>query len=185
MFNLKCKKIILTFKESIQIMNKIIPVLGLLIATSTTAYAQNANTKQSFDTKQIYFGAGLGLNDASGLDSAIGFQVFAGLPLNVNLGKATTAVEVGYMDSGNMTRNGPFLSGSAKATGIWSTAVVSLPLQNNLNLVGRLGYDFGDDDGVMIGGGLGVAVANKMEVRFEYVIRDHINSLQANLVIHQ
>lgn len=170
-------------------MNKIIPVLGLLIATSTTAYAQNANTKQGFDAKQIYFGGGISSNDISYANSAVGFQIFGGLPLNLNLGKAKTAIEVGYMNSGNFDRtfNGPFgtYTASAHATGIWSTAVATLPLQNNMNLVGRLGYDFGDDDGVMFGGGLGVALANKMEVRFEYVIRDHIDSLQANLVIRQ
>ena len=157
-------------------MNKIIPVLALLVTTST-AYAQN------FDTKQIYFGAGAGFNSVNNNNfynnsNAVGFQVFAGLPLAVNMGSAALAVEVGYMDTGNFDRGG-------SANGLWSTAVASLPLNNNLKLVGRLGYDFGDDDGAMIGAGLGFPVAKKMDMRVEYVVRDHIDSLQANLVIYQ
>jgi len=159
-------------------MKRIIFVLSLLVAASSVH-------AQGIDAKKIYFGAGVGLNDASGFDSAIGFQVFAGLPLAVDLGKANLAVEVGYMDTGNMDfKAGPF-SGSAKANGLWSTAVFSLPLQTSLDLVGRIGYDFGDDDGLMIGGGIGMSLANNMDLRFEYVIRDNIDSLQANLVIRQ
>ncbi len=156
-------------------MKKIIPVLALLITTST-AYAQN------LDTKQIYFGGGLGYNSVNtnfyNNSDAVGFQVFAGLPLAVNMGSAALAVEVGYMDTGNFDRGG-------SANGLWSTAVASVPLNNKLKLVGRLGYDFGDDDGAMIGGGVGFPVANKMDMRVEYVVRDHIDSLQANLVIYQ
>jgi hypothetical protein len=157
-------------------MKKTILVLGLLVATSSV-YAQN------LDTKQIYFGGGLGYNSVNNNSfynnsDAVGFQVFAGLPLAVNMGSAALAVEVGYMDTGNFDRGG-------SANGLWSTAVASVPLNNKLKLVGRLGYDFGDDDGVMIGGGVGFPVANKMDMRVEYVVRDHIDSLQANLVIYQ
>lgn len=159
-------------------MKKTIAVMGLVIA-SASVHAQNINTKQ------IYFGAGISSNDISYANSAVGFQVFGGIPLNVNLGNVQTALEVGYMNSGNFDVNTPFGTYSTNATGIWSTAVATLPLQNNLDLVGRLGYDFGDDNGMMIGAGLGVPVANNMKVRFEYVIRDHIDSLQANLVIYQ
>lgn len=152
-------------------MKKILPVLGLLVVATSSLHAE------TIDTKQIYFGGGIGLNDYRN-DNATGFQLFAGLPIQANMGKAALAVELGYMDSGNF-------NGGASADGIWSTAVVSYPLQDNLKLVGRAGYDFGDDDGLMLGGGLGVAVANNMDMRFEYVIRNNIDSLQANLVIRQ
>jgi hypothetical protein len=157
-------------------MNKIIPILALLITTST-AYAQN------LDTKQIYFGAGMGFNSVNNNNfynnsNAVGFQAFAGLPLAVNMGSAGLAVEVGYMDTGNFDRGG-------SANGLWSTAVASLPLNNNLKLLGRLGYDFGDDDGAIIGAGVGFPMASKIDMRVEYVVRDHIDSLQANLVFRQ
>lgn len=157
-------------------MKKIIPILGILLLASQ---AQAAGT----DTKQIYFGAGVGFNEInnnnlSNDNDAVGFQLFAGLPLAVNMGTAALAVELGYMDSGDF-------DGGGSLEGIWSTAVASLPLSNNLKLLGRLGYDFGDDDGVMLGAGVGIPAGNNMDVRIEYVIRDNIDSLQANLVIRQ
>ncbi len=157
-------------------MKKIIPLLGLLlIATQATAADLN--------TKQIYFGAGIGFNSVNNNNfynnsNAVGFQVFAGLPLAVNMGSADLAVEVGYMDTGNFDRGG-------SANGLWSTAVVSLPLNNDIKLLGRLGYDFGDDDGAMVGAGVGFPLASKTDMRIEYVVRDHIDSLQANFVFRQ
>lgn len=159
-------------------MKKLIPLLGLLlVATQANAADQN--------TKQIYFGAGVGFNSIDNNNNfnnndsdAVGFQLFAGLPLAVDMDSAALAVEVGYMDTGNFDNGG-------SANGIWSTAVASLPLNNNLKLLGRLGYDFGDDDGLMAGAGVGFALASKVDMRIEYVIRDHIDSLQANLVFRQ
>lgn len=160
-------------------MKKLIPLLGLLlVATQTNAADLN--------TKQIYFGAGVGFNSIDNNNNfnsnfnnndsdAVGFQLFAGLPLTVDMGSAALAVEVGYMDTGSFDNGG-------SANGIWSTAVASLPLNNSLKLLGRLGYDFGDDDGLMAGAGVGFALASKVDMRIEYVVRDHIDSLQANLV---
>jgi hypothetical protein len=157
-------------------MKKIIPLLGLLLITAQASAAD-------LNTKQIYFGAGVGFNSVNNDNfydnsDAVGFQVFAGLPLAVNMGSAALAVEVGYMDTGNFDRGG-------SANGLWSTAVVSLPLNKDLKLLGRVGYDFGDDDGAMIGGGVGFPVANTIDMRIEYVVRDHIDSLQANFVFRQ
>lgn len=159
-------------------MKKVVMLLGLMLAVPQV----NA---ENLDTKQIYFGGGPGFNDASFGDAAVGFQVFAGLPLPVKIDGVSLSVEVGYMDSGNFYRNVPLGTISAKANGIWGTAVASVPLQNDLSLIGRLGLDIGDDDGIMIGAGIGLSMSEKMEIRFEYVIRDTINSLQANLVIRQ
>jgi len=164
-------------------MKILIPILGLLLA------AVNANAA-GLDSRQIYFGAGVGFNsiDNNYYDNnnfknnndsdAVGFQIFAGLPLAVDMGSAALAVEVGYMDTGNFDNGG-------SANGLWSTAVASLPLNSNIKLLGRLGYDFGDDDGIMAGVGIGFPVASSVSLRIEYVIRDHIDSLQANLVFRQ
>jgi opacity protein-like surface antigen len=157
-------------------MKKRIPLLGLLLVATHVSAA-------GVDAKELYFGAGVGFNSVNNNNfyndsDAVGFQVFAGLPLAVNLGSAALAVEVGYMDTGNFDNGG-------SADGLWSTAVARLALNNDLKLLGRLGYDFGDDDGVMVGAGLGFPVASKMDMRIEYVIRDHIDSLQANLVFRQ
>ncbi len=55
-------------------------------------------------------------------------------------------------------------------------------LDSQFRLLGRLGVDFGDDDGLMVGAGLGYAFNRQLEVRGEYVARDNIDSLQANVV---
>ena len=94
------------------------------------------------------------------------------------------------MDSGELdtTVPAPGLGtspGKAEANGLWLNAVLDFPLQDKLSVVGRAGLDVGDDDGLMIGAGLGFQVSEKMDIRAEYVIRDQIDSLQVNLVIRQ
>ncbi len=162
-------------------MNKIVMVIGLMLPAVLVS-------AESLDTRKIYFGAGFGYNDINDRfydDNAVGFQVFAGMPLPVKTENVKLSVELGYMDSGNFDRSSPF-SSTAKANGLWGTAVAELPLNNNnVSLLGRLGLDIGDDDGIMIGAGVGFAMSQSMDLRLEYVIRDHIDSLQVNLVIRQ
>lgn len=146
------------------------------------------------DSKNLYFGAGLGLNSLSGIDlnDGLGLQFFAGYKLPVDMGDGKLSVEAGYMDTGDMDvrRNipgqtpGTFI-GETKANGLWVNAVVDFPLKNELSFVARAGLDLGDDDGLMIGAGLGFQLNEKMDIRTEYVIRDHVDSLQVNLVIRQ
>jgi len=138
---------------------------------------------------KIYFGGGLGLNSVSGIDfgDGIGFQFFGGYELPVKIGKGSLSAEVGYMETGDMDWGVPgfFGFGEINFKGVWANAVVNIPVQNNMNIVARAGLDFGDDDGLMIGGGLSFQVSSKMEIRAEYVIRDIVDSLQVNLVIRQ
>jgi len=169
--------------------------LTILFISALAAFnvqaADEDSKKGVIDAKQIYFGGGIGLNDANGND-ATGFQFFAGLPIPVEMGKAKLSGEIGYMDSGDFDTPGVTIpgfgtigGGSFSATGLWGTAVVEVPIGEKMDLIGRIGLDIGDDDGVMIGGGIGIALGPKMDIRFEYVIRDNIDSLQANIVIRQ
>lgn len=163
---------------------------AVLIAMLVTGYSHAA------DTSKLYLGGGLGLNSLSGIDvsDGIGFQLFGGYQLPVKMGKGSLAVEAGYMDTGNMEQSVSVVipglpptvvtvTGEAKATGLWGNVVYNLPLQDKMNLVLRAGLDIGDDDGFMFGGGLGFNLSSKAEVRAEYVIRDHVDSLQVNLVM--
>lgn len=152
--------------------------LSILIISMLFVFQAHA---QGFDSKQIFLGGGLSTNDIDFGDDATGFQIFAGMPLPVNMGSAKLSAEVGYMDSGDF--DGPFGFGSFDVKGIWTTAVIEFPISNNIDLIGRAGLDFGDDDGLMIGGGIGIPVSNKIDIRVEYVIRDNMDSLQANIVI--
>jgi len=153
----------------------------LLVSMTFASYVQAAGGSGA---NQIYLGGGVSSNDALG-DTATGFQLFAGMPMPVKMGKARLLGEAGYMDSGDFDYNVPFWGnvGKYSVKGFWANAVVEMPVAASLNLIGRAGLDFGDDDGLMIGAGVGIPVSSKFDIRFEYVIRDHVDSLQANLVI--
>ena len=137
---------------------------------------------------KLYLGGGLGLNSLSGIDfsDGVGYQLFAGYDLPVKMGKGKLSIEAGYMDSGDIEFGAnPFFGTplEARFKGLWGTAVFSLPIQAKLNVIARAGLDIGDDDGLMIGAGLGFKLNPKMELRGEYVIRDFVDSLQINLVM--
>jgi opacity protein-like surface antigen len=141
---------------------------------------------EPFNANNLYFGAGLSNNDLSGFDSATGYQLFAGYPLDVNFGKGTLGVEAGYMNSGDFETTVPIIGKvTADAKGLWGTAVGSLPITNAGSVIGRLGYDFGDDDGFMFGAGYDHKIADNVNIRLEYVVRDNIDSLQVNFVLNQ
>ncbi len=164
--------------------------LNILFITALVAFnvqaAGDESRKGVLDAGQIFFGGGVSLNDIGFGDDATGFQIFAGLPIPVEMGKARLSGEVGYMDSGDFDVNlGPFGTFSESASGVWANAVVEIPLGKKIDLIGRAGMDFGDDDGIMFGGGIGIPLSEKIDVRFEYVIRDNIDSIQANIVLRQ
>jgi hypothetical protein len=139
----------------------------------------------------FYAGAGIGFNSLDGGGDATGFQMFGGYDLAKAGFKAAPfklAVEVGYMDSGTFESdvNIPLFGTvrvQSKAKGLWATGVASYPVNPQTDLIGRLGLDFGDDDGLMLGAGVGFSVNKQMQLRGEYVIRDHIDSLQLNLIL--
>ena len=137
---------------------------------------------EGLDAKRIYVGGGLGFNNVPGFGSSQGFQFFAGYEFNFKLNEdISTAVEIGYMDTGNFKN---FNGGSnGDATGFWAAAVESVPLSSKTDMIVRLGYDFGDDDGLLMGGGLQYKFDTKVAFRMEYVARDNVNGLQANLLV--
>ena len=158
-----------------------------LIVAATALFVTTAQAEEIIDVDAIYVGGGLSSNSASGLDSAMGYQIFAGMPLNIDLSNVKSALEVGYMDSGKMEAcvNVPFFGNVCagdNATGLWANYVAAMPINEQVDLIGRIGLDFGDDDGLMYGVGAGFGINKQVDVRGEYVVRDNINSLQVNLV---
>jgi opacity protein-like surface antigen len=133
---------------------------------------------QGLDTSKLFFGAGLSSNDVSGSDSATGYQIFGGYGFGEVTPKVFIDAEVGYMDTGNMTRRG----GNVKANGLWANGVGRLMLAPSIELIGRLGMDFGDDDGLMAGIGAGLLLTKNFKLRLEYVQRDKVDSVQFNFV---
>jgi len=159
-------------------------ITRMLIAACVALGVSGTSAAAGFNDKNVYAGGGLGFNSASGLDSGIGYQFFGGYSFGVVSPRLNLDAEVGYMDTGNMKKTVCFLgtcaSASAKAKGLWSTAVARYELSSKIELIGRAGLDFGDDDGFMFGVGLGFPMSRQLSLRGEYVVRQHIDSLQFN-----
>lgn len=153
--------------------------LSAALAVPTVAVAQGG-----FDSNKLFFGAGISQNDASGVDDeGTGFQVFGGYEFGQVAQNISVDAEVGYMDSGDLCGDVPFFGEVCDdAKGLWATGVGRLALHPQFDLIGRLGFDFGDDDGVMVGIGGGYNVNKQTQLRLELVERDDISSLQFNVV---
>jgi outer membrane protein with beta-barrel domain len=140
---------------------------------------------QGFDQRRLFFGAGLSSNSVSGFDNnATGFQLFGGYNFGEFAPKFQVDAEVGYMDSGKFKKDffGQTVQDSAK--GLWATGVARYMVAPQVELIARLGYDFGDDDGLMAGIGAGYIVNPHLKLRAEYVVRDNIDSIQFNVVFY-
>lgn len=164
-------------------MKKIALGAALFLAISGAASAQG-----------MYFGGGIANNSLDGgFDDAVGFQVFGGVPLS-KVGAFNTAVEVGYTEFGDFEYTYPCFTGSftnlgtctaevSPDGGIWANGVATYPFTSQAEFILRAGIDFtSDDDGFMFGAGVGYKFTPAMEIRGEYVARDNIDSLQANLI---
>ncbi len=86
------------------------------------------------------------------------------------------------MDSGDIKFCIAGFCAKDNATGLWATGVGRLQLNPQFELLARAGFDFGDDDGLMVGVGAGFNVNKQTQLRFELVERDDISSLQLNFV---
>jgi hypothetical protein len=158
----------------------------LAMGVAADAAAQRGSQKSGFDTSKLFFGAGLSLNEVSGSDTGTGFQIFGGYRFGEFAPKWQADVELGYMNTGNMDIDiPPFGSVSARAKGLWSTGVARYIVNPQVELLGRAGLDFGDDDGFMFGVGAGYIVNRNVKLRGEYVIRENVDSIQFNFVYTQ
>lgn len=151
---------------------------GMMIVLASISSGAFAAT---LEQDRMYLGGGIADNEVDN-ESATGYQFFAGYELPVNTGEVDTAVEIGFRDSGDYDVNTPAGNREEDADGVWVNGVASVPLAERIDLVGRAGVDFGDDDGLMAGAGVGVDVTDRVEVRGEYVARDETDSVQANLL---
>ena len=148
----------------------VIGLVGMALSSVTVA--------QGLDTRNLFFGGGLSSNEVSGSDSAVGWQIFGGYGFGEVSPKVFIDAEVGYMDTGNMKKGG----GDVRANGLWASGVGRLMVAPSVELIGRLGLDFGDDDGLLAGIGVGFLLSKNIKLRLEYVQRDSVDSVQFNFV---
>lgn len=152
-----------------------VSVIALLSAAHSTAVLAQEKAPL-LDKSKFSIGAGFSLNSVSGpVDDEAGFQFFGAYDLTQLhlMDGVDSSVEVGYMDYGFDGRD---------TDGIWATMVVDGAISNGFGWLGRLGFDFGDDSGLMVGVGAGYAISSQVETRLEYVVRDDIDSLQFNIL---
>lgn len=161
----------------ILLMKKIILILALMSLVSSV------NAEGVIDAKRIYIGGGLGFNSLPGFGSARGYQFIGGYEFGAKLNEdITSAFELGYMASGDFDQyKGPGSNEDVK--GLWAAMVESVPLSSKTDMLVRLGYDFGDDDGFLMGTGMQYKFDTKLSFRMEYVARQNVNSLQANVLV--
>lgn len=159
-------------------MKKIVCLLALMSLFSSV----NAGSEVVIDAKRVYLGGGLGFNSLPGYGSSRGFQFFAGYDFNFKLNEdISSALEIGYMDSGEFDQyRGPGSNEDVK--GLWMAMVESVPLSSKTDMLVRLGYDFGDDDGFLLGAGMQYKFNTKLALRMEYIARQNVNGLQANVL---
>lgn len=144
--------------------------------------AQAETQAQGVDAKQFYVGGGLGFNSLPGAGSATGFQIMGGYEFKTKLNEdITSALEIGYMDTGKFDHINNTTS-SDDVNGVWIAMLESVPLSRKTDMLVRLGYDFGDDDGLLLGTGLQYKFTTKIAMRMEYIARQHVNALQANVL---
>jgi hypothetical protein len=155
-------------------------VLAALLAVAP-AVASAAHYGSGFDPQHLFLGAGVTNNELPNTDDGTGYQLFLGY----NFGEVAPNIaidgEFGYMDSGDMDRRGP--PGDVRVEGFWANGVLRLIMIPGLELLGRAGYDFGDDDGLMVGFGIAFGLTPLVQMRLEYVDRDNLDSYQVNFVL--
>ena len=167
----------------IGIMNKVTGLFAFMaLAMLVHVEAQAEAQSQGVDAEQFYVGGGLGFNSLPGAGSATGFQLIGGYEFKTKLNDdITSTLEIGYMDTGNFDHINN-TSNNNDVSGAWVAMLESVPLSRKADMLARLGYDFGDDDGLLLGTGLQYKFTTKIAMRMEYVARQHVTSLQANVL---
>jgi len=158
------------------------PIRVMVLAFVAMLFS-SAAAGQGFDLRRLFFGAGVSQNKVSRSDSGTGFQAFGGYNFPALARNFYVDAEAGYMDTGKLKGcTGPLCN--AKADGLWASGVARYMVAPNVELIGRAGLDFGDDDGLLLGIGAGYIVSKNLKLRLEFVQRDHIDSLQFNAVFY-
>ena len=142
----------------------------------------------TLSTSSFYLGGGLGFNSWN-VGRSTGFQLLGGYEFAAKLnGDISSAIELGYMDTGSFESkslddgSSSSFTPTQKAKGFWLNYVGSYPMGGRVEGLWRVGLDFGDDDGIMVGAGMGYNFNRHWALRSEYVVREAVNSLQFNVL---
>lgn len=140
--------------------------------------------------ERFFYGAGLGysrvvqgLKPVAEIEPGFTVQGFVGYSSDYRAYGFALDVEAGFMAVGDMEyRTGA--RGPARARGLWLTGVARRTLPGDLEMLIRLGGDFGDDPGPCGGVGLGYDTGQRIDLRLEYTRRTNIESVLFNFIYH-
>lgn len=137
----------------------------------------------ALDTRRIYYGAGLSMNTLANTRWGAGAQVLTGYDTGLAVGRMALDAELGYLNTGNMKFDTHADSRVAtRAAGVWLSGVARVPVSHGWEALGRLGGDFGDDAGLLLGFGAALESTRDVKLRVEYVLRENIDALQVNVI---
>lgn len=140
-----------------------------------------------FDPKKLHVGAGISHNVVDSpfggrSESAPGLSFFAGYELDNDWSQVKTSVELGF------DKTDDFYSGAdSDIDGFWVAGVIEkdMPeIHQNLFVLARGGFDFGDDDGLLIGAGVGLHLTKHVDFRGEFINKDATSVYQASWVLN-
>ena len=137
----------------------------------------------ALDTRRFYYGTGLSMNTLANTRWGPGAQVLTGYDTGLTASRMAIDVELGYLNTGNMKFDTQVGSRVAtRATGVWLSGLARMPVSYGWEALGRLGGDFGDDAGLLLGIGAAVELTRDVKLRIEYVVRENIDAWQVNVI---
>lgn len=158
----------------------------IFIVSTCTALADSQLKPTPFSVKQMHFGGGLSYNTVSSFknisDEAFGYQFLLGYDMGMRFDQLQLLVEAGYQNSGEFKDEVGTAKLKERIRGVWTAGVLRYPVNDTLNVLARLGYDGGDDRGILFGGGVGFWPTQHLGFRGEIVIRDEMDSFQLNIL---
>jgi len=166
-------------------------IIAALLASTLISSVAHAHCMKG----KYYLGGGLGINSRADYSETNGYQFLGGICTDFNFKshKAKTSVELGYMSSGEFSRedniparnrNQPasMVTNRVSYSGMWVSGVAEYKFRPELHLLARLGYDIGDDNGVFVGAGVGFNVTRWAQIRAEMVSKSEVDSVQINWI---
>lgn len=179
-------------------MMKNILAVTVLAASTQLAFADDFDNQHTNASNQaanvpagLYIGGGINYNSldlgsmfsVADRETAGGFQLFAGVPIESSIAGFKTFAEVGFFQTEGFDFGA---NNKERVRGVWGAGVLQRDLNEinpNLYALARAGLEVGDDDGVFMGFGAGYRVSSKVDVRAEFLNKDLLTSYQLNALV--
>ena len=165
-------------------MKRLLPIV--MTATTLPFAALTAQAEGNRLPDALYIGAGFSQNVIDspwgGSEDATGYSLFGGMEFDNSVEGLTSSVEIGYSDTGDFYDNS-----DSDINGPWAALVgkKSLPeIDPRLSVLGRIGLDLGDDDGLLLGAGVGFDPMDKLGLRAEFINKDASSVYQISALLH-